>query len=344
LRQYTRQLTSRGLAVTVRHRRQEGKDVFNIPRCLALLPLLFPLLLTACGGGQPATPTVFTPLSYDYLTKLRLNVGSVDIENRFTPHSAADVEQRSPVPPVQALEQMARDRLVAAGSAGRAMFVIDDASIVQNGSAYYGSLAVHLDIVGANGQRTGYAEARVARTYTGGSGDENQASVLYTLTKQMMDSMNVEFEYQVKRSLRDYLLAPGTPAGLSTPVQQQPLGAPGAPLPAAPSTLPSAPPAPSSLGPSAPSSLGPSSLAPPSPVPTAPTQPAPQSYAPSYPPAPGYAPAPATTQGYAPQTYAPPQTYPSQTYPSQTYPSQAYPPQTYPPAQPYAPAPAPQGY
>ena len=40
-------------------------------------------------------------------------------------------------------------------------------------------------------------------------------------TKQMMDAMNVEFEFQVRRSLRSWLLsagAPATPTGRTRPV------------------------------------------------------------------------------------------------------------------------------
>ena len=43
---------------------------------------------------------------------------------------------------------------------------------------------------------------------------------LYDMTKSLMDRMNVEFEYQVRRSLGGWLLPGGAPPA---PVQQQPL-------------------------------------------------------------------------------------------------------------------------
>ena len=49
-------------------------------------------------------------------------------------------------------------------------------------------------------------------------------AVLYQITKTLMDTMNVEFEYQVRRSLRDWLIA--APAPAPAPVEQQPLPSP----------------------------------------------------------------------------------------------------------------------
>jgi hypothetical protein len=187
------------------------------------LVMLLPLVLAACGGRPP--PHNFPPLTYDYLLPLRLNVASVDVQDNWTPNSGADVGALSPQPPAEALERMARDRLFPAGSSGRAVFVIDDASIIRNGNALYGTLAVHLDIIGADGHRTGYAEARVARTRTGPAVDDDLPGSLYDLTKQMMDDMNVEFEYQVRRSLKDWLQN-SPPGAMPAPVSVQPLPPP----------------------------------------------------------------------------------------------------------------------
>jgi hypothetical protein len=58
----------------------------------------------------------------------------------------------------------------------------------------------------------------VSSTYTGDLDD--LPSRLYDMTKDMMDRMNVEFEYQVRRSLGSWLLTAGAP---QAPVEQQPL-------------------------------------------------------------------------------------------------------------------------
>ena len=56
--------------------------------------------------------------------------------------------------------------------------------------------------------------------------DENPRSVLYDFVGQMMTDMNVEFEFQVKRSLRDWLQLTATDAPPPPPVQSQDLAAP----------------------------------------------------------------------------------------------------------------------
>ncbi len=181
--------------------------------------LLLPLLLAACGGRSNRR---YPPLHYGHLTPLRLNVAAIQIEQRYVPSGVApDVSQLDPMPPVQALRNMAADRLQAFGSSGQAVFVIQEASLNRQRDTILGSFAVELDVYTSANTRAGFAEARVSRTYTGDLDD--LASTLYDMTKDMMDTMNVEFEFQVRRSLGAWLLPEGA---VQPSVQQQPLMAP----------------------------------------------------------------------------------------------------------------------
>jgi hypothetical protein len=181
--------------------------------------LLLPLLLAACGRHKER---LYPPLHYGYLTPLRLNVATVQIEQRYVPSGVApDVSQLDPMPPIEALRNMAADRLQALGSAGQAVFVIQEASLIRQHGTILGSLAVELDIYPSGPTRAGFAQARVSRSYTGDLDD--LPSALYDVTKQMMDTMNVEFEFQVRRSLRAWLLVEGA---VPAPVEQQPLTPP----------------------------------------------------------------------------------------------------------------------
>jgi hypothetical protein len=188
--------------------------------------LLLPVLLAACV--TEAAPQNFPPLTYDYLTRLKLNVASIDIDDSWTPHvdTGLHVESMAPVPPLEALRRMAQDRLITGGTSGQATFVIDDASIVQLPDGYHGSLAVHLDLSASEGTQSGTATARVTRVRPPGDDTLPEAVrvALYEMTRQMMDDMNVEFEYQVRQSLREYLqtTSPGVPP--PPPVQSQDLG------------------------------------------------------------------------------------------------------------------------
>ena len=183
--------------------------------------LLLPLLLAACGGDDLPPRADFPALHYEYLTPLRLNVATVDVPDAPPPGPLDGV---NPAPPGQALRRMALDRIGAGGSTGRAVFVIDQASITQAGGGLSGIMAVHLDILGPDGGRAAYAEARVTRQATLPRRADLPAA-LYDMTRAMMDDMNVEFEFQARRALRDWLQS-AEPAPAPAPVQQQELSAP----------------------------------------------------------------------------------------------------------------------
>lgn len=222
--------------------------------------LALPLLLAACAEEE-AQPVAYTPLDYSYLPPLRLNVARVAIEQHFIPSDQPpSVSQYDPVSPTAALRRMAEERLKAFGSAGKAVFVIDNASLVQIGETITGTFDVRLEIYTSAGTRAGFAEASVSRQRVGKV--QNMAQTLYLLTRQLMDRMNVEIEYQIRRSLGDWLVAPGAQGGAQgAPVQATPL-APAGSAPAAAGTPPASLP---------PASLAPAPLAPPLPlVPVAP--------------------------------------------------------------------------
>jgi hypothetical protein len=215
-----------------------------------LLPaaLLAALALAACSSGPPR---VYAPLRYDYLLPLRLNVAELTIESHFVPAGSSDLNAQAPAPLIPTLTQMARDRIQAVGGAGRAVFVIKDATLARTDDGIRGSIDVELDVYGGEGMRAGFAEARVSRTRNGDNGDLRSA--LYDMTKQLMDAMNIEFEYQVRHSLHDWLV---TTSAVPPPVEQQALPPP-----------PGARPAPATQAPPPASSPPPSSLPPPQPYP-----------------------------------------------------------------------------
>lgn len=191
------------------------------------------LLLAGCADEEPPPPEpVVSPLHYEYLTPLRLNAGSVVVENLSAPLGAADVAAQSPVTLVQAATQMAHDRLFPGGLTGTATFFIDQASIIRGPNGVLdGLLAVHLVITDAAGQQIAFAAARVGRQHVPGSDPENLHAQLYDMTKQIMDGMNVELEYQIRRSMKGFLMgAPSLPA----PVSAVPLSPETPPAPPAP--------------------------------------------------------------------------------------------------------------
>lgn len=185
----------------------------------AVPTLLVLLILAACSSTPPRT---YERLNYDYLPQLRLNVASVDIEDRTAPTPAGDVSLQAPTPPSVALRQMATDRLKAFGTSGRAVLVIRQASLVRSGDRMAGRMNVQLDIYTSDNQRAAFATAEVSQNRTGDIDDLR--ATLYDITKLMMDKMNVELEFQARRSLKDWLLK--VPSAAPAPVTQENLAAP----------------------------------------------------------------------------------------------------------------------
>jgi len=181
--------------------------------------LLLPLALVACGGDEE---TVFEPLRYNYLPPIQLNVASIEIEQRFVPAGEPpDVSGQDPTPPMEVLKTMASDRLQAFGTANKAVFAVQDASLTRDDDAVIGSMAVSLTILDNNGTQVGIAEARVQSHHSGEL--DHIRPVLYDMTKSMMNDMNVEFEYQIRHNLKDWLTNAAAPAA---PVEQAPLDQP----------------------------------------------------------------------------------------------------------------------
>jgi hypothetical protein len=189
--------------------------------------LLAPLAIAACAEAPPP-PATYAPLSFDYLPKIRLDVSTIDVESTWTPTTPGAgerMEEQAPVQPVDALRRMAQDRLVAAGASGHAVYSVVDASLTRATDQIVADFSVHLDISNADGTRSGYVEATIHRSRTiSDYTPEGTRAALYELTRSAMGDINVEFEYQVRHKLKEWLLAPGAPP--PPPVQQQELTAP----------------------------------------------------------------------------------------------------------------------
>ncbi len=176
--------------------------------------LLLPFLLAACSKPEPPS---FEPFDFDYLTKIKLDVGTIEIDDAWAPRGAArHVEYIAPTRPTKALRLMAEQRLVTGGSAGQALFGIDDASIILYRGRFEASFAVHLELQDADGKQIGIAQAR-ARAARPATDEEDITATqidLDSLMRKLMGDLNVEFEFQVKQALKQSLqnTAPDAPA------------------------------------------------------------------------------------------------------------------------------------
>jgi len=213
-----------------------------------------PLLLAGCGGDE-GVPQTFPPLRYNYLAPISLNVATIQTNVRYVPaQDGSNLDGTSPEAPLQALEQMVQDRLVAGGSGGTAVVTINAASLNQVNDTVVGNISLRLSVTSADGRQRGYTDASVTRTRTMPDDTSPDAlrAFLYSMTQDLVNAENVELEYQIRQNLPGWLVG-GSSAVIGgpsapTPVQAVPLGGPGS-GPATGSVTPSVvTPMPSTLG------------------------------------------------------------------------------------------------
>ncbi|WP_149538849.1 hypothetical protein [Siccirubricoccus phaeus] len=187
--------------------------------------LLLPMLAAACGRDPAPVPA--TPIGYRYLIPLPLNVGEIQISDETPATTIGDVGARLSPTPAEAVRIMARDRLVAVGTEGKAVFTVATSQLIQGRESLSCVLACRLEIVSPLGSRMGYVEAGTRRAVSGPDAERRRADE--ALLRQTLDALNVEFEFQVRRSLREFLAAvapnpDGTiPAPSPAPVERETL-------------------------------------------------------------------------------------------------------------------------
>lgn len=168
--------------------------------------LLLPLLAAACaddGEAEVAPPAApgrdVQPLRFDYLPPIGLNVRRLEVVDRDVMTAAGEL---LPGPAVtETLFNMARDRIQTRGPNGTATFRILSASVSRRRDTLTAALSVRLEV--ANDFGSGFIEARGGVSRSERSGDPIAAG--YELLKSAMDDLNVEFEYQIRNKLRDWI-------------------------------------------------------------------------------------------------------------------------------------------
>ncbi|MCA3426895.1 MAG: hypothetical protein INF34_09340 [Roseomonas sp.] len=193
-------------------------------------------LLAACANEQPAGPFVPPgPPSYGHLTPLRLKVSALEIKEPES-GTALMVQQPAPFLPSDVMLRMARDRLSAAGGTGSARFVIQTARLTRETASAAGAFSpasetfrcimrCQLEIISAEDGVLASAAAEVRREVTGPTRDDaERAALAERVVKLAGQDMNVEFEFQVRRHLRNWLQMVAAPGeALPQPVEREAL-------------------------------------------------------------------------------------------------------------------------
>jgi len=232
--------------------------------------LILAVMLAGCSGPAPVPqPQVFAPLDYSYLPPIVLKVANLNVVNNYVPSAdEGALIAQDPEPPATALLAMLNRRLVASGTPGTGTVSVQVASINQVNGNLVGAMTVDINLASADGRSTGFAEASVSASQTAPDPDSGQMpAALYAVTKQLMDNMNVQLQYQIQHNLGPFLslaVAPGVAplaAGPAGAIQATPLTAPTG----TPPVVPGVPAAPVNTNPAVPSYLpgaGPAALTP----------------------------------------------------------------------------------
>ena len=184
---------------------------------------LIALVALASCTTPPPRPT-YPDIRFTDLPPLQLDVATIDVQQAYEmPYKAPNVEHLFPVPPSRALENWARDRLKAVGTAGRATFVIRVASVtetdlpVQQGltgifttqpsERYDMTLRATLTIT-ENGLDVHTANVTTTRSQSllQGITPNQRDQAWYDMTKAAMADFDHQMESEIRNSFGDYLV------------------------------------------------------------------------------------------------------------------------------------------
>jgi len=189
-----------------------------------------PVLLLALAAASscarapepPAAP--LAPLSWTHLTPLPLDVAALEVVPTAPPAPPGDIGALVSPLPADAVRSMARDRLSAVGGSGQAVFMVTAASLVrERGGALRCALGCRLEVSGKGAEDgPGFLEATAQRGVSGAEAARPRAADL--LLRRAMEDLNVEFEFQLRRNLRRWLVAAAPPgAAVPRPVSREEL-------------------------------------------------------------------------------------------------------------------------
>ena len=224
----------------------------------------FAVLAALAGCSSPPPPQYFPPLSYSYLPPLVLKVANLNVVDAYVPSTdTVALLAQDPAPPADTLLAMLRGRVVASGAPGTGTVTIQNASVHQVDGTLTGAMTVDVSVASPDGLSTGYAEATVSASRTAPTSDDGPGAMqaaLYGLTKQLMEEMNVQLQYQMQHNLSGWLS--WSPSSAAPPPGYAPAAAGGS-IQSAPLTAPVPPPGAAAVPPAAPLGAYPAQAAPP---------------------------------------------------------------------------------
>ncbi len=194
---------------------------FNRRAALAGMSALF---LAACTKPSPAPK--FSEITFTHLPPLRLNAASLEIVEAYkSPFAAPNIEHLMPVSPASAARRWAQDRLVPVGGAGKIVFTITDARVIEanlprttgvrgvvtrdRSERYDATLKVRINVDSGDGRRQGEvsADAMRSRTVLEGLSLNEREDVWFKMTEELAGDINGELETAIRQFLQSFLVS-----------------------------------------------------------------------------------------------------------------------------------------
>ena len=180
------------------------------------------LLFVAACQVSPEGPR-YPELRFTDTPPIRLDVAEIEYAEEYLPPQAEpNVDHYFPVSPAASVRNWSNDRLVAAGSSGRARVTLVDASVIEvaleattgltgtfttdQAERYEARVEVRVEIFDGAGNQVGQAKMAAKRSQTAAEGITlNERDALwYALTQALMEDVDRELELTISRYLAKY--------------------------------------------------------------------------------------------------------------------------------------------
>jgi hypothetical protein len=188
----------------------------SFPGLMVLAAAAMPL--AGCGGGPPAHQE-FADLRFTQEPPLRLDVAGIQVDDEYRPNfDPPHFETRFPIPLPHVADNWARDRLQAAGTSGRAVAVVIDASAVeialpkdsglttmftnQPDTQYTARVGIRVEARDDRGTTVRTAEAHAERSVTTIEGVTlaERDRMLYQAESDLMTELDRQLETQIRNN------------------------------------------------------------------------------------------------------------------------------------------------
>jgi len=177
------------------------------------------LLAAAAGCSTPPPRPTYQDIRFTAAPPIELDVARVEVQTTYqAPFKAPNIEHLFPVPPARAMENWAHDRLKPVGSAGRAVFTIRNASVVQTelktsegirgalttepGERDDLTLEASVQVIDQSGLQARTASVRVVRSQSlmENITPNDRDRAWYDLTKAAMADFNAQMETEIRNN------------------------------------------------------------------------------------------------------------------------------------------------